>query len=100
MNFEHERTAIAACSLSRRERGGVRGYKLSRDPIPLTPTLSTTELGYTRVRSLNDVAEVGNIRLRLGRGSPAVPRLESVPNKREGEASVDCRTGGLGSASG
>src|SRR5215467_10182290 len=78
MNFRHGRATIAACSLSRRERGGVRGYELSMDPIPLTPTLSTTELGYTRVRSLNDVAEVGNIRLRPGRGSPAVPRSKSV----------------------
>src|SRR5499427_4357346 len=31
-----ERAAVAACSLSRRERG----YKLSLDPNPLTPTLS------------------------------------------------------------
>jgi ABC-type nitrate/sulfonate/bicarbonate transport system substrate-binding protein len=72
--------ANSACSLSRRERGGVRGYKLSINPNPLTPTLSTIELGYTRVRSLNDVAEVGNIRLRLGRGSSAVPRFKSVLN--------------------
>jgi len=78
MNLGHERATTAACSLSRRERGGVRGYKPSKDPTPLTPTLSTTELGYTRVRSLNDVAEVGNIRLRLGRGSIAVPRSKSV----------------------
>src|SRR5262245_56558399 len=32
-------------------------------------SLSPTELGFTRVRSLNYMAEVGNIRLRLGRGS-------------------------------
>src|SRR5215470_14461505 len=75
---ERERAAIAAGSLSRRERGGVRGYKLPLGPTPLTPTLSPTELGYTRVRSLRDVAEVGNIRLRLGRGSSAVPRSESA----------------------
>src|SRR5262247_4055079 len=37
------------------ERGGVRGYRLSIGPIPLTPTLSPA-----------------------GRGSPAVPRSESV----------------------
>src|SRR5262245_11227719 len=53
----HDRATAAACSLSRRERGGVRGYKLSRDPNPLTPTLSPA-----------------------GRGSPAVPRGESVLN--------------------
>src|SRR5215470_7252643 len=82
MDLRHDRAAEAAGSLSRSERGGVRGYKPSIDPNPLTPTLSTTELGYTRVRSLNDVAEVGNIRLRLGRGSPAVPRLESVPTNK------------------
>src|SRR5262245_29211668 len=75
---EHGRATIAAGSLSRRERGGVRGYKPSIGPNPLTPTLLPTELGFTRVRSLNDVAEVGNIRLRLGRGSHAVPCRESV----------------------
>src|SRR5215470_19115770 len=32
-------------------------------------SLSPPELGFTRVRPLNDMAEVGNIRLRLGRGS-------------------------------
>src|SRR4030095_13519421 len=40
MNSGHDRAAVAACSLSQRERGGVRGYRLSIDPIPLTPTLS------------------------------------------------------------
>src|SRR5690349_9818490 len=73
-DLAHGRAAIAASSLSRRERGGVRGYKLSMGPNPLSPT----ELGFTRVRSLNDVAEVGNIRLRLGKGSPAVPQSNSV----------------------
>jgi gamma-glutamyltranspeptidase / glutathione hydrolase len=47
--------ANSAGSLSRRERGGVRGYKLAVDPNPLTPTLSPA-----------------------GRGSPAVPSLKSV----------------------
>jgi len=52
--------ASSAGSLSRRERGGVRGYELSIGPNPLTPTLSP-----------------------LGRGSPAVPCIESVlTNKR------------------
>src|SRR5256885_13575454 len=55
MSLGHDRAAVAACSLSRRERGGVRGYKLSIDPNPLTPTLSPA-----------------------GRGSPAVPRSDSV----------------------
>jgi hypothetical protein len=36
----HDRAAIAAGSLSRRARGGVRGYALSRAWYPLTPTLS------------------------------------------------------------
>jgi NitT/TauT family transport system substrate-binding protein len=49
----------SACSLSRRERGGVRGYNLSRDPNPLTPTLSPT-----------------------GRGSPAVPQWTAVLTRR------------------
>src|SRR4029453_10511717 len=30
----------SVCPLCRRERGGVRGYGLSIDPSPLTPTLS------------------------------------------------------------
>src|SRR5262245_14993461 len=57
-----EGTAVetnSACSLSRRERGGVRGYKLSTSPTPLTPTLSPA-----------------------GRGSPAVPWLESVRTRK------------------
>src|SRR5262245_66456778 len=77
MNFGHERAAIAACSLSRRERGGVRGYKLSISPNPLTPTLSPA-----------------------GRGSPAVPQSESVLTNERGDATVDCRTGWIGSATG
>jgi hypothetical protein len=40
------------------ERGGVRGYKLSRGSNPLTPALSP-----------------------MGRGSPAVPRQESLLTK-------------------
>src|SRR5262245_27932945 len=55
VNSRHGRAAIAAGSLSRRERGGVRGYKLSIGPSPLTPPLSPA-----------------------GRGSPAVPRSNSV----------------------
>jgi ABC-type nitrate/sulfonate/bicarbonate transport system substrate-binding protein len=55
MNLGHERATTAACSLSRRERGGVRGYKLSINPTPLTPTLSP-----------------------LGRGSSAVPQGKSA----------------------
>src|SRR6267142_682427 len=51
----HGQAAVAAGSLSRRERGGVRGYKLSIGPNPLTPPLSPA-----------------------GRGSPAVPRSNSV----------------------
>jgi outer membrane lipoprotein YfiO len=51
--------ANSAGSLSRRERGGVRGYKLSVDPNPLTPTLSPA-----------------------GRGSPAVPWLDSVCTRK------------------
>src|SRR5262249_5487939 len=47
--------ASTAGSLSGRERGGVRGYKLSTGPTPLTPTLSPA-----------------------GRGSPAMPWWESV----------------------
>src|SRR5215510_7872885 len=55
----HDPAAVAACSLSRRERGGVRGYKLSIGLNPLTPTLSP-----------------------MGRGSPAVPWFESVFNNK------------------
>src|SRR5437868_5618455 len=55
----HGQATVAAGSLSRRERGGVRGYKLSIGPRPLTPTLSPQ-----------------------GRGSPAVPRLEAVFTNR------------------
>src|SRR5499426_3452447 len=78
MGSGHDRATIAAGSLSQPksdlsdfgrlmsrpnsgkpefgwERGGVRGYKLSMGPIPLTPTLSPA-----------------------GRGSPAVPRSKSV----------------------
>src|SRR5215510_10401233 len=57
--LRHGQAASAACSLSRRERGGVRGYKLSRVPNPLTPTLSPA-----------------------GRGSPAVPRLQALLTNR------------------
>src|SRR5262245_63171788 len=39
------RAASSVCSLSHRERGGVRGYGLSIDPIPLTPTLSPSGRG-------------------------------------------------------
>jgi hypothetical protein len=53
----------SACSLSRRERGGVRGYNLSINPTPLTPTLSPA-----------------------GRGSPAVPWLESVRTREAARA--------------
>src|SRR5262245_60961292 len=59
------------------ERGGVRGYKLSISPNPLTPTLSPA-----------------------GRGSPAVPQSESVLTNESGDATVDCRTGWIGSATG
>src|SRR4051794_31374899 len=55
VEWRHGHPASTAGSLSRRERGGVRGYKLSRVRCPLTPTLSP-----------------------LGRGSPAVPQIESV----------------------
>jgi hypothetical protein len=50
MNLGHERATTVAGSLARRERGGVRGYKLSIDPKHLNPTLSNTELGYNRFR--------------------------------------------------
>src|SRR5215813_9080994 len=58
MVSRHDQAATAAGSLSRRERGGVRGYKLSIDPNPLTPTLSP-----------------------LGRGSPAVPQGQAAHTK-------------------
>jgi hypothetical protein len=54
MVSRHDQATTAAGSLSRRERGGVRGNKLSIGPNPLTPALSP-----------------------MGRGSPAVPRGES-----------------------
>src|SRR5262245_32456180 len=57
--LRHGQAASAACSLSRRERGGVRGYSPSRVPNPLTPTLSPA-----------------------GRGSPAVPGLQAMPTNR------------------
>jgi hypothetical protein len=34
------RATHSVCSLSLWERGGVRGYALSIEPAPLTPTLS------------------------------------------------------------
>src|SRR5262249_22237385 len=37
--------ANSVCSLSHRERGGVRGYALSRDLTPPTPTLSPAGRG-------------------------------------------------------
>src|SRR5262249_38256171 len=49
MNLGPNRATTAACSLSRRERGGVRGYKLSIDPNPLTPTLSPAGRGRSAV---------------------------------------------------
>src|SRR5690242_17170407 len=55
VDLGHGHAAVATGSLSRRERDGVRGYKLSIDPNPLTPTLSPA-----------------------GRGSSAVPRTQSV----------------------
>src|SRR5262249_57432446 len=69
--------ANAAGSLSRRERGGVRGYKLSWDLNPLTPTLSPA-----------------------GRGSPALPWSDSLPANETGDATVDCRARWFGSAPG
>src|SRR5882757_2312271 len=59
MNEGKAVAASSACSLSRR----VRGDKASIDPPPLTPTLSPT-----------------------GRGSPAVPWLESVRTRRAWKA--------------
>jgi len=59
----HGQAATAAGSLSQRERGGVRGYGLSIDQSPLTPTLSP-----------------------MGRGSPAVPQSESVHAKARANA--------------
>src|SRR5690348_13046147 len=58
VDLGHGHAAVAAGSLSRRERDRVRGYKLSIDPNPLTPTLSPA-----------------------GRGSSAVPRTQSVLSK-------------------
>jgi polar amino acid transport system substrate-binding protein len=52
--------------------GSNSGEGISASPEignPFTPTLSPIELGYTRVRLLNRLAEVGQIRL-LGIGSP------------------------------
>src|SRR5262249_33773154 len=40
MKLIHIASTSSACSLSHREKGGVRGYGLSRNPNPLTPTLS------------------------------------------------------------
>src|SRR5262249_31453119 len=37
--------------------------------------------GFTRVRPLNNVAEVGSIRLRLGRGSRPHSRLVAAPTR-------------------
>jgi hypothetical protein len=59
MDSRHDRAAIAVGSLSRRERVGVRGYGLSMDPNPLTPTLSPT-------------------------GVPAVPQSESLLTRKLG----------------
>src|SRR5215472_6537373 len=56
-------------SLSRRERAGVRGYKLSIGPNPLTPTLSPpnsdlSEFGDLKTWPKSDISDFG-----AGRGS-------------------------------
>src|SRR3954447_3674771 len=56
--MRHGHPASTAGPLSRRGRGGVRGYKLPRVRSPLTPPSPCWGL--------------------LGRGSPAVPQIESV----------------------
>src|SRR5262245_63416657 len=61
----HDRAAIAACSPLPKGEGWGEGLQSIERSNPLTPSLSPTELGFTRVRSPNDEAEVGNIRLRL-----------------------------------
>jgi hypothetical protein len=43
----HHHTTRSVGSLSHRERDGVRGYGLSIDPNPLTPTLSPPGRGST-----------------------------------------------------
>src|SRR5262245_30569218 len=49
LGLGHGHAALAASSLSRRERGGVRGYKLSIGPNPLTPALSPAGRGSSAV---------------------------------------------------